>query len=275
MNKEEIHSHWTQWAQEHGEAIEATTRTQSAKSIELSALNSAFVRYTSIESAPINVLEVGCGNGVNCVSIASHFPQSRVCGVDFVPEMVEHARSSAQSAKVSEHCTFLNGDALQLETINDLPHDFDIAFTVRCLINLQSDENQRQALKSIADRVVSGGYIFLIENSQQSYARQNNLRTTLGLETRNPASFNHFIDEVSFLDFATECGLTLQGVVDISSLHDTVLYALLPSITGGEIDYKHPLVHAATQLEIAHHEKLGSPFGDFGQNRLFIFHKKS
>jgi ubiquinone/menaquinone biosynthesis C-methylase UbiE len=275
MNKEENYAHWTSWAQEHGEAIEATTRTQSAKSIELSALNSAFARYTSVDSTPTTVLEVGCGNGVNCVSIASSFPQSQILGIDFVPEMVEHARGSARSARTDDRCTFRVGDAMQLEEIEDLPNDFDIVFTVRCLINLQSDENQRRALKSIAARVATNGYIFLIENSQQTYARQNELRISLGLQPRTPASFNHFIDEVSFLEFAKECGLTLQGIVDISSLHDTVLYALAPSTNGGEIDYKHPLVEAATKLEIAFHKELGSPFGDFGQNRLFIFHKKS
>ena len=275
MNKEEIYDHWTSWAQEHGEAIEATTRTQSAKSIELSALNSALSRYTSIDSAPTTILEVGCGNGVNCVSIAAGFPQGQIFGIDFVPEMVEHARGSARSAHANERCTFRVGDAMQLEEIDDLPTDFDIAFTVRCLINLESDENQRRALKSIAERVATNGYIFLIENSQQTYARQNELRISLGLQPRTPASFNHFIDEVSFLEFAKECGLTLQGIVDISSLHDTVLYALAPSTNGGEIDYKHPLVEAATKIEIAHHPELGSPFGDFGQNRLFIFHKKS
>lgn len=275
MNREEIYDHWTSWAREHGEAIEATTRTQSAKSIELSALTSALARYTAIESQSTSVLEVGCGNGVNCVSLASSFSHSRIFGFDFVPEMVEHACSSAQSAKVNERCTFLVGDALQLETIEDLPDAFDIAFTVRCLINLESDSNQQKALKSIANRVVSGGYIFLIENSQQSYARQNDLRENLGLDARTPASFNHFIDEESFLDFAATCGLTLECIVDISSLHDIVLYALLPSVSDGAIDYKHPLVQAATQLEIANHTKLNSPFGGFGQNRLFIFHKKS
>ena len=275
MNKEEIHDHWSSWARKHGQSIEATTRTQSAKSVELSALNAALSRYTNIESAPCSVLEIGCGNGINCLSVASTFPQSKLFGVDFVPEMVQHALSSAKAAAEDERCTFLVGDAMQLEMIDHLPQDFDVAFTVRCLINLQTDENQRQALKSISQRVHGNGFIFLIENSQQSYARQNELRESLGLEPRVPASFNHFIDEVSFLEFARECGLTLEGIVDISSLHDTVLYALVPSINGGEVDYNHPLVQAATQLEISRHGELGSPFGDFGQNRLFIFQKSA
>ena len=275
MDKAEIHKHWTSWAQEHGEAIEATTRAKSAKSIELSALNSSLTRYTDINSQPTRILEVGCGNGVNCVSIATHFPKAQITGIDFVSDMIEHAHGSARSAEVANRCHFLVGDAMKLDEIENLPNNFDVAFTVRCLINLQSDENQRLALEAISDRVSENGFIFLIENSQQTYSRQNQLRVNIGLEPRTPAPFNHFIDEESLTKFAAECGLTLVNVVDISSLHDTVLYALLPSVSNGEIIYDHPIVLAATQMEMTFHEHLNSPFGDFGQNRLFIFQKES
>ena len=273
MDKHEIYEHWTNWAQEHGEAVEATTRARSAKSIEISALETAFEKLAMINTRPLKILEVGCGNGINIISIAQKYDHGTFTGIDFVPEMIQNAKSLASSSLVSDRCTFIVGDAMELHKVEDLADDFDAVFTVRCLINLQTDENQQTALCSITERVSPEGFVFLVENSQQSFARQNDLRGELGLASRSAASFNHFIDEVSFLESARVSGLHHIQTLDISSLHDTVLYALLPSVSEGRVDYEHSLVLAAAQLEIANHQSLSSPFGGFGQNRLFIFQK--
>ena len=74
-------------------------------------------------------------------------------------------------------------------------------------------------------------------------------------------------------------GFTLLAEEDIVSLHDLLLYVLVPMINGGTVDYGHPLVDAAAQLQIA----AGAAgldgaaglagFGGFGQNRLYVCRK--
>ena len=59
--------------------------------------------------------------------------------------------------------------------------------------------------------------------------------------------------------------------IDFSSLHDLMLYVLLPCINGGAVEYNHPLINATTELLL--NSKIDCNFGDFGQNRLFLFAK--
>lgn len=273
MDKQANKAHWTSWAQEHGEKVQATTRTPTAKVIEVGALDAAISQYVSSGETASRILEVGCGNGVNCVALAKKFPDSHLVGVDFVPEMITNAQQHAMAEGLADRCDFREGDALDLDKTLGDGEEFDVAFTVRCLINLQTDENQVAALASLVSHVRPGGLVLLIENSQQSYARQNGLREILGMTSRTPAEFNHFFDEEYFLREAAQLPLSHVKTVDISSLHDIVLYALVPATNGGNVDYEHPLVAAATDLEMAMNNDLASAFGGFGQNRLFIFHR--
>lgn len=274
MDKQANKEHWTSWAREHGEGVKATTRTGTAKTIEIAALQSAFTQYLSEAGNPFRALEVGCGNGVNCIALAESFPVGEFLGVDYVSDMVQNASRSAESRGLIERCQFLEADAMDLGAALDGSTFFDVAFTVRCLINLQNDANQRAALASIASRVRSGGLVLLIENSQQSYDRQNGLRVELGMERREPAAFNYFIDESSLLKDLDKLGLEHVRTVDISSLHDIVLYVLLPAVNGGVVDYENPIVEAATRLEASDAGRLNSRFGGFGQNRLFVLRRQ-
>ena len=273
MDKQANKEHWASWAQEHGEKVQATTRTATAKLIEIGALRAAISQHIGSEESSSRILEVGCGNGVNCVRLAQSFPNIDFVGLDYVPEMVMNAQQLATKEGVAARCTFEEGDALDLDRTLGDTKDFDIAFTVRCLINLQTDDNQVAALASLVSRVRPGGLILLIENSQQSYARQNALREMLGMEPRTPAAFNHFIDEELFFTEARKLPISHVKTVDISSLHDVLLYVLVPATNGGVVDYEHPLVSAATDLELRVNDDLASAFGGFGQNRLFIFQR--
>jgi hypothetical protein len=141
------------------------------------------------------------------------------------------------------------------------------------LINLDSDELQKQAISALAKVLPSGGYLIMIENSQQTYGKQNWARELVDLPPRKPAEFNHFIDEEAILPHLRTTDLELLNVEDFISLHDLVLYVLVPAINGGVVDYQHPLVQAATRLNIAVSSKFPGTLGDFGQNRLFLCRK--
>jgi hypothetical protein len=52
-----------------------------------------------------------------------------------------------------------------------------------------------------------------------------------------------------------------------------MLYVLVPATNGGEVDYDHPLVEAATKLSVAASSTRSGPFGSAGQNRLYLCKK--
>src|SRR2546427_5601191 len=96
-----------------------------------------------------------------------------------------------------------------------------------------------------------GGRLLLVENVEQAFERQTSCRRAAGLPARRPAAFNLFLDEDLLLRWVEEQGLELVGHDDFGSLHDLVLYVLVPLANGGEVDYEHPLVAAATDLSLA------------------------
>jgi 2-polyprenyl-3-methyl-5-hydroxy-6-metoxy-1,4-benzoquinol methylase len=59
------------------------------------------------------VIDIGCGPGHYSVALAAR-GASRVLGVDFAPGMIEISKKRAESANVSDRCTFTLGDFLEV-----------------------------------------------------------------------------------------------------------------------------------------------------------------
>ena len=273
MNLTEIREHWQSWAKEYGTSLRATTKSSTAKMIELDALSRALGEVQAQLGRGLRILEVGCGNGLNCLSLLAAYPEAHFTGIDFIPEMVASANEvKREKAIPNDKLNFQVGNVLELSFP---PASFDVIFTDRCLINLNTDALQQQAIKGLAGLLRPGGYLLMIENSQQTYDSQNDLRQAVGLPRRSPAEFNHFFNENSLLPFLPGIGLELLDIEDFISLHDIALYVLAPMLNGGKVDYEAPLVEAATQLNIAMSKLNPGAFGRFGQNRLYKCRKNN
>jgi SAM-dependent methyltransferase len=270
MDRSQIRDHWTSWAQAHGTHFKATTRGHTAKLLELDAFAR---RLTDLfDERPFSALEVGCGNGINCIEMAKNFGNATFDGVDFIPEMIDAACQSAEEAGVDIRTRFEVGDVLRLDEL-DLRQSYDAILTDRCLINLNTAQLQRAAIVELATRVSPGGYLLMIENSLDTHGRQNEARQALGLEARKPAEFNRFFSEEEMHSHIDAAGLVLVETEDFSSLHDLVLYALIPATNGGTVDYDHPAVAAAAETSMQFAAKEKNAFGAFGQNRLYVCRK--
>jgi ubiquinone/menaquinone biosynthesis C-methylase UbiE len=267
LKLDEIRAHWQDWATKYGTELRATTKTSTVKAIEIDALRRAIRTIETELGSKLRILEVGCGNGQNCLALSCAFPEAIFTGIDFIAEMVDAANCLKKDNGISdERLLFQEGNVLEL----NLPEAyFDVIFTDRCLINLNTDSLQQQAIKSLSEKLKDGGYLLMIENSQLTYNDQNSARTSVGLAPRTPAEFNHFFDEEILRPFLPTVGLQLFDVEDFVSLHDLVLYVLVPMINGGVVDYDHPIVDAAAKLNIALSSERPNGLGAYGQNRLF------
>jgi len=271
MKLEEIKGHWSDWATTYGASLRATTKTSTAKAMELDAFGRAFDRLIAADANPRKALEIGCGNGFNCLYLAKRFPQLTFKGVDFIPEMVAAAnQAKAEEGLDDTRLQFAVDNVLELANIDPT---YDIIFSDRCLINLNTDELQKQAITSLCARLNSGGSLLMIENSQQTYAKQNSAREVLGLPPRSTAEFNHFFNDDVILPHLESLGMEILDVEDFISLHDLMLYVFVPLLNEGEVDYEHPLVQAATKLNISVSNEQHGAFGSFGQNRLYFCKK--
>jgi len=273
MNLNEIEQHWKNWAEEFKLDIRATTKTQTIKELEISALYQAFKKTPYFAQENCKVLEVGCGNGHNCFRLINLMPNLNFTGVDFIPEMIASANEIKSSNPQFNTMNFFQGNILTLDESTYLDDKYAIIFTNRCLINLNTHELQIKALNQLYNKVIDGGYIILIENIEQSYSKQNQLREFVGLDKRTPDKFNLFIDESNFVEQAKQ-KLNLLYIKNFASLHDIILYVLVPMVNEGHVDYDHPIVSAATKLLLSAPEEFSDSFGDFGQNRLYVFKKE-
>jgi SAM-dependent methyltransferase len=272
MDRQEIKAHWTNWSETFGDDLRATTKTWTLKALEIDALTRRISNLIDHSNSAL-VLEAGCGNGSNCLELAKRFPKLTFHGFDFVPSMVASASDRAKSEALDDRVQFFESDVLDLGSNTLLESHYQIVFTDRCLINLNTLDLQRNAISALAGRVAPDGHLLMIENSQQTYDNQNRCRTLLGLEPRKPADFNYFFVEDQIRQHLATIGIKLEDVEDFISLHDLMLYVLLPAINGGKIEYDHPLVAAATRLNIGMSLQQPNAFGTFGQNRLFVCHK--
>jgi SAM-dependent methyltransferase len=273
LSQKEVRAHWEREAARHGAGLRATTKTSTAKRLEVDALARALRRHGLGARAELSLLEVGCGNGHNLRALAEMFPNARLDGVDYVPGMIAAAEewraASPHAGRIALHV----GDVLALEQLPALAPHYDAVLTDRCLINLGSTERQRQALLALAERIEPGGWLFAIENSRRSFELQNDCRERVGLARRTPAGFNHFIEEEQLFP-AVAHALELVDAEDFISLHDLALYVLGPAASGGTIDYDGPLVEAATQLLLSLPDAQRRGFGEYGQNRLYALRRR-
>jgi SAM-dependent methyltransferase len=272
VDRDAIKKHWERSAQQHGSALAATTNTDTIKQLEIDALHRAVRRITDNAPPALRLLEVGCGNGFNCVALARLLPRSTVVGVDLIEEMVHAAKQARDEAGLTERIDFYVGDASDLSGLASSLGSFDIAFTDRCIINLPSDSLQMQAIDELISFVRPGGHLLILENVTQAYDRQNQWRVAAGLQPRTPAPFNRFVDEDVLLKHAESRHLDLISVDEFGSLHDLVLYVLVPMTNGGQVEYDHPSVRAVTMLSLNAADDL-RPFPGVGQNRLYVLRR--
>lgn len=273
MEMDKIMQHWKSWAEEYKTDLRATTKTRTIKELEISALYRAFKRTRFFDSGPCRVLEVGCGNGYNCFRLSELLPSFSFTGVDIIPEMVEHALAIKGSRPECKSLAFFQSDVLALDSCPHLEDRYDILFTDRCLINLNTHELQERAIDQIFAKTVPGGYIVIIENEARTHARQNVLREAVGLSARVPDQYNLFLDEERFLSYTCR-NLKLIDAQCFASLHDIVLYVLVPMLNDGAVDYDSPFIRATTELLLSLPEEYTDSFGEFGQNRLYFFQKE-
>jgi len=269
MKSEEIKSHWESLAKTYGKEVFATTKTGTAKQIELGVLEKVFKLINSDPHSFMKVLEAGCGNGVNVFELAKSRDAWEFFGFDFALEMIKAANERKLNSNHTNTC-FAVSDFIRPDVFGS---EFDIVYTVRALINLTTTQDQLMALDLLGNLLKPGGFIVILENFKNAHESQNRMRQVLDLEPRKVAEYNHFLDEHEITAHLNKLGFEDIRVLNYSGLHDILLYVLLPFINGGKVDYSEELVEISalftSRLELDDMDNLG----DFGQNRLVIARK--
>jgi ubiquinone/menaquinone biosynthesis C-methylase UbiE len=259
-SQEEIREYWTRQAQEHGQASSASWSDHRVIEMEIREI----VQYLNDHD---RVLDVGCANGYSSAQFARE-RKLRLRGLDYIPKMVEEARSRLPSIqdKLAGSLEFDVGDITQL---NEPSNGYNKVVVVRVLINLGTWECQRTALRECIRVLEPGGSLLLSEATRQGWERLNQLRNEWGLDDIPMPPFNQYLDEEKLL---SEIGSQME-LLKISNFASTyyvgtrVLKPLLAKASNTPVDVANP------NAEWNRWFSQLPPAGDYGTQKLFVFRK--
>ena len=177
------------------------TRAQDQSLTDAEATHSdVWQRWLEIETikpflrATDSLVDVGCGSGYATRLLAPLVRET--LGVDFSESMIERARTAAAG---KPNLRFEVGNALDLDP--RALGTFDVALSVRCLINLETWELQQRAIENIATLLKPGGRFIFVEGLADGRRHLNAMRTQMGLSEMPKVWHNVDFEETQLMPY--------------------------------------------------------------------------
>ncbi len=236
-------------------------RTAGTNDVVLTEIEQQFLVSSVPQGA--RILDIGCGNGGSLIRLAKE-KDVRGTGFDFSENMVVTARKAIAEAGFEDRLSIHQGGVPPIPTKFG---KFPIAYSQRCLINLRTSDEQREAVLSVADVLDPGGTYIMIECFNEGAANTNHLRRMIGLEPMPAPWHNRFLNLHEVKEWSTP-NFFVDRVIHISSTYhllSRVVYAKLAEKTGEELQYESDINLIAAQLP--------QEIGEFGPVKACIWKK--
>ena len=175
------------------------TRAQDQSLTDAEATHSdVWQRWLEIETikpfleATDRMVDVGCGSGYATRLLAPLVRET--LGIDFSESMIARARAAAAGKP-----------GLRFEVANALDLDpgalgtFDLALSIRCLINLESWELQQRAIENIARLLTPGSRFIFVEGLADGRRALNAMRAGVGLSEMPAVWHNVDFEEATLM----------------------------------------------------------------------------
>jgi SAM-dependent methyltransferase len=140
------------------------------------------------------MVDVGCGSGYATRLLAPLVRET--LGVDFSESMIARARTAAAG---QSNLRFEVGNALELDP--RALGTFDVALSVRCLINLESWELQQRAIDNVAALLKPGGRFIFVEGLADGRRNLNTMRVRMGLSEMPTVWHNVDFEDAKLMPF--------------------------------------------------------------------------
>jgi len=192
-NTDKVKHFWQSRAQDNVSESELTHRDIWQRWLEIEMIK-GFLKKSD------RVIDVGCGNGYTSKIIASLAHE--IVGIDYSEDMIKRAVVSDEvlgEETHSENIIFAVCNVMELTTAKF--GLFDVAISERCLINLGSWDDQKQAIANIAAVIKPEGRFLFIEGSQFGRNQLNQFRKSVGLEEMPPVWHNIDFNDSDLLNY--------------------------------------------------------------------------
>lgn len=215
------------------------------------------------------VIDVGCGDGASSLLFAKRVQS--VLGVDYVAEFAKRANASASESGIA-NARFEEGSAMDLSPTRKAHGRFDVAISIRCLINLSTWENQQKAIREIAECIEPGGLFLASEGWQEGIDGLNLRRRRAGLEAIPVAGYNLMISKRRFEDEVSKY-FELVGF-DGLGLYLFLSRIVHPLFVAPEAPaHRHPL--NKTAMELQRSQVPSQDFDDCDYAGLYVLKRKA
>jgi len=258
-NMSDIKSFWDGRARDAGlDDVEVTHRDVWQRWLEIQTIE----RYLGPKD---RVLDIGCGSGYATKGFAPRVKE--IVGVDFSADMIARAAAEAPDNASFSVCNVLE---LSPETAGM----FDLAISIRCLINLGSWDLQQQAIANIASVIRPGGRYIFVEGVAGGRSALNALRQNIGLDAMPEVWHNQDFEEGALLDFVQKDFIVAEkrhfGVYDLVS---RVINPALVAPDAPQYDSK--MNEIAARLALARLDTESQDFGDVSRVMFLVLERRS
>ncbi|HEV3176227.1 MAG TPA: class I SAM-dependent methyltransferase [Stellaceae bacterium] len=141
------------------------------------------------------LLDVGCGDGASTLRFAGRVREA--VGIDYIDTFVSRA-SAASAQRGIGNVRFRQASVLDLSELRRAEGVFDVAVSIRCLINLPEVAQQAKGIAEIAASVRSGGCYLASEGWEEGMRGLNRLREAAGLPAIKTVSYNLLLPRAVF-----------------------------------------------------------------------------
>lgn len=195
----------------------------------------------------MTVCDWGCGNGMTALYLSERFDLI-LDGFDHSSEMIKAATTAAVGADVIGQVIFDVADIRKELEITVF--GYDLVFTERMLVNLETWEEQRAAILFLATQVRPGGALLLMENSLTGLRAINRLREAVGLERILSPWHNLYLHDKTMANLEVpDCRLVdVRPYSGAYYFLSRVVNAWLAKTQGLEPDYDAPINELALEL---------------------------
>lgn len=214
------------------------------------------------------LIDIGCGDGRSTLRFAKQV--SVALGVDYIHGFVETAKETADKEGV-KNLTFRQGDVTNLSAIYSNTHPFDIAISVRCLINLPEWSLQQQGIGEIAKCIRPGGLYLCSEGWTEGWAGLNELRIRCNLPTIEVTDYNRLISRSEFES-------SISRYFEIVDYRGLGLYLFVSRVIQPCFMMPHPPEHTHDLNRVGHALqkmlRLSGRFDDFDYSGVYVLRRK-
>jgi len=256
MDFEQIKKYWEERASFDSSA-QSTTQDYFMREIELCVMREQIAKLK-----PVRVMDIGCGDARTTLGLASEFPMVRFYGGDYSESMVNNASNNIAASGV-KNINVQVCDITQPLQIDKL----ELAYTMRCLINLPTWTLQKHAINHIYDALAPHGYYVMIENFIEGQENFNQVRAAFDLPPIPVRSHNLFFKRKELLKYISSM-FDVMEEVNISSTYylvSRVIYSRLCKDKSLQPDY----------FDEHHRYAAGLPFsGEYGPVRMICMRRQ-